>query len=424
MKHSAFKRSSEGTRLWGIWIGALGCFVLAAATGVLFRYGMLAGLPAGLSLGNLRHAHSHLMYFGWVTPALMAMIVLHLVRGRIPSSVVRIPWITLLLGLAAYVPFLLYGYQPVEWAGRRLPLATMAAGLNIFAWYAYGVVYFRWTRRFDHPARPWWDLAVSFLILSSLGAWGRAGLTIFRIEDPFWESATVHFFLYLFADGWLILALIGLAGVRDPEIFRALPRWSWWALALGTPWAFLSLMPPTEVPWALRLLAGVGGGAAALALGMMGLRFFRTAPLEWRVPLVFLGMCALAKLGFSVPPIASWALEVELRIPYLHLLLLGFVTLGLMAGARQVWGAHAAPWLSAMFPAVGLMMLSLVPLTGLWPSAWSGRWVLVAAMVGALFPFLIALGMFGRILWVEGFQRGLLLGSSNPGMEVRDGQGS
>ena len=28
----------------------------------------------GLSLGNIRHAHSHLMYMGWVTPALMALV--------------------------------------------------------------------------------------------------------------------------------------------------------------------------------------------------------------------------------------------------------------------------------------------------------------------------------------------------------------
>ncbi|MFN3929391.1 MAG: hypothetical protein ACK4OK_07135, partial [Thermoflexus sp.] len=144
----------------GIWIGALGCFALAAATGALFRYGMVAGLPEGLSLGNIRHAHSHLMYFGWVTPALMVMIARHLWGDRIPRGMAWVIRITLLLGLVAYVPFLLYGYQPVEWAGKRLPLATMAAGLNILAWYAYGGAYFCLSRRIPHPARRWWDLGV------------------------------------------------------------------------------------------------------------------------------------------------------------------------------------------------------------------------------------------------------------------------
>ena len=32
------------------------------------------GLPGGLAYVNVRHAHSHLMFFGWVTPALMGLI--------------------------------------------------------------------------------------------------------------------------------------------------------------------------------------------------------------------------------------------------------------------------------------------------------------------------------------------------------------
>ncbi len=61
-----------------LW-AALGCFILAGSTGALFRFGMaLGGLPFGLDFGNVRDGHSHLMYFGWVTPALMALIATHL----------------------------------------------------------------------------------------------------------------------------------------------------------------------------------------------------------------------------------------------------------------------------------------------------------------------------------------------------------
>lgn len=389
----------------GIWIGALGCFTLAAATGALFRYGMVAGLPEGLSLGNIRHAHSHLMYFGWVTPVLMTMIARHWWGDRIPRGMAWVIRITLLLALGAYGPFLLYGYQPVEWAGKRLPLATMAAGLNILAWYAYGGAYFYLSRRIPHPARRWWDLGVFFLMLSSLGAWGRAALVILRVEDPFWSNATVHLFLNLFADGWIGPALIGVAGARDPEGLRGIPRWAWWALALGIPGAFWLTVPPTEVPTALRVLAGVSGGMMALAFLIVVRCLFWRAPREWRIPLVFLGLRALAELGLSVPPIASWALGAGLRIFYLHLWLVGFATLGLMAGARQAWGDRAVPGLSAMSLAIGLLLLSLIPLTGLWPPAWGGRWTLGAAFVGALLPVLVALGMLGKIL------QGIIVGS-------------
>ncbi len=381
-----------------IWIGALGCFILAGATGALFRYGMLAGLPIGLTLGNLRHAHSHLMYFGWVTPALMAMIAWHLLGDRIPAGMAWILRITLLAGLAAYVPFLLYGYQPVEWAGKRLPLATIAAGLNILAWYAYGGAYFYLGRRVRHPARPWWDLGVFFLVLSSLGAWGRAALAFRRVEDPFWTDAAVHFFLNLFADGWLTPVLIGLAGAGSPNGFRSFPRWIWWALAVGTPGLFLLTMPPAGTPLGLRAVAGISGGVVALALLAAVRSLFQVAPEEWRIPLVFLGLRALAELGLSVPAIASWALGAGLRILYLHLLLLGFVTLGLMASARSSWGDRAAPWFRAMSLAIDFLLLSLIPLTGLWPPAWGGRWTLQVAFIGALLPAAIAMGMLGRIL--------------------------
>ncbi|MEZ4710446.1 MAG: hypothetical protein R3A44_24805 [Caldilineaceae bacterium] len=48
---------------------------LAAGTGVLLRFGLVMGMPAWASnYGAIRHAHSHLMYFGWVTLGLMALI--------------------------------------------------------------------------------------------------------------------------------------------------------------------------------------------------------------------------------------------------------------------------------------------------------------------------------------------------------------
>ncbi|MCS6826625.1 MAG: hypothetical protein NZ553_08445, partial [Caldilinea sp.] len=52
---------------------ALAALTLAAWTGVLMRFGMIYGMPAwAQNFGAVRHAHSHLMYFGWVTLALMA----------------------------------------------------------------------------------------------------------------------------------------------------------------------------------------------------------------------------------------------------------------------------------------------------------------------------------------------------------------
>lgn len=58
--------------LRGAWWGALACFILAGATGFLFRLGLSTGTTAGLDLTNVRHAHSHLMLLGFVTLGLVA----------------------------------------------------------------------------------------------------------------------------------------------------------------------------------------------------------------------------------------------------------------------------------------------------------------------------------------------------------------
>ena len=54
---------------------ATGLLTIAAATGVLLRFGLFMGMPGwALNYAAVRHAHSHLMYFGWVTLGLMALI--------------------------------------------------------------------------------------------------------------------------------------------------------------------------------------------------------------------------------------------------------------------------------------------------------------------------------------------------------------
>ena len=115
------------TMLPRTWLAALGCFVIAGATGALLRFGLLQGLPAGLQLVNVRHAHSHLMYFGWVTPALMVLIVTWLPRltGRKLSP--RFQWAmgaTVAAALLAYVMFIQYGYQSAE----RAAITIIRAG--------------------------------------------------------------------------------------------------------------------------------------------------------------------------------------------------------------------------------------------------------------------------------------------------------
>lgn len=396
------------------WLIALGGFILAGATGAWLRFGLLYGFPDGILYTNVRHAHSHFMYFGWVTPALMALMAGHVIQWE-QLAASRRHWqrrflaaigATFVVALLAFLAFLAYGYQPAEIGGRRLPLAVIASSLNMLAWYAFAIVFWRATWRLprNHALRLW-DLALIFLILASLGAWGIALARPLQLTEPIWSLALAQLFLDLFAGGWFVLALLGLAYMARPAAGQLRPaQWGEGLLIIGLPVIFLLNLPPDLLTASVRLLAGLGGVLAGVgllanvwalwpAMRQNGQATWRVCQATWRVPLIFLAIKAVALLIVSVPAGALWAEAMALRVSYLHWLLLGFVTLGLVAAAADAWGREAADgwrWLTAV---VLLLFVSLIPLTRLWPLAWGGRWTVHFAAWVALGPVLVATAM-------------------------------
>jgi hypothetical protein len=378
------------------------CFLVAGATGVLFRIGTLSGLPWGLDFANVRHAHSHLMYFGWVTPALMLLIGAYL-----PASAPRrVATATLVLAGLAYPPFLLYGYGMASLGAVQLPLSVILATLNILAWYAFTGVYAR--HRTGAPARPrrFWDAAVGLLLLASMGAWGLGAVQAMRPESPFWFAAALHLFLDLFANGWLLMAVLGCAVATLEPPASAMLRWGRRLLTVGVPATFVLSIPVGLAPAGLRavgsgggLLAAAGLGGVLFALGRAAVSGGRDAQRHehWWVPLASFGAVSVAWMGLSVPSVTAWALRSGLRILYLHVLLLGGVTLGLGAAARATWGRSAAPLHALLAGSVLVLLATLLPTTGLWPAAWGGPWVGPATVGGAAAPVLAALVMLGRM---------------------------
>ena len=388
-----------------LWLAALAVFILAGATGAWMRFGLLYGFPWGLQFINVRHAHSHLMYFGWVTPALMALIV-----GWLPRLTAR-PLtsrqntlfqanilITIIFSLLAFATFLPWGYGLAPIGRYRLPLSTITANLNMLSWYSFAGLYWQATRGVKRirPLR-FWDAALGFMILASLGAWGVALAARFNVQDPFVNVALTQLFLQTFSEGWFVLGVLGAAYAAVPAVGgTALHSWadrSENMLIMGLPVLFLLSVPFSYMPLPVWLIGSAGGGLAALGLAGNITVLWSARPPGWRLPLFFLGLKAVVTLAGTIPALTQWATVAQLRVSYLHWLLLGFVTLGLAAAARQLWGREAAAgyrWLAA---AVVGVILSLLLLTSLWPAAWSGRWVRVAAAWMALAPVLAAVFM-------------------------------
>ncbi len=381
-----------------LWLGSLLAFVLAGLTGALYRFKLLYGFPSLLSPTHIRHAHSHLMFFSWIIPPLFLLATVHissLTRKAWPRWSLGVIAATFLLGLTTYLPFLFYGYGPASLGRVTLPLAPILSSWNILAWYLFiGLyLYTTWGIPRSLPLRLW-DLAFLFLALSSMGAWGRLLLVRLNISDPFWSALFVHLFLVLFTDGWVVFALLALA-IHDPAPFPATTPRGKWFLALGLPLSVLLSVPSPVLPKGLLLPAGIGGILVALGIFLMVFPLLTRSPKKaWRIPLCFLLLKAIMELGYTFPSIAQWALKNGFRIPYLHILLLGFASLGIFVAVREELGPSWVPDLRWTVFGVVLLILALLPLTGLWPSSLGGRWtqlfalgtdLVLPAIVGVLF---------------------------------------
>ena len=371
-----------------LWLVAAWSFVIAAGAGVLFRWGMVQGFPWDLSAANIRHAHSHLMLMGWATPALMALMAMRWPGEGARSmdrAVVWVGWLSWLMAAASFVPFLLYGYASVPVGGAELPLAAILSGLAIIAWYAFAVIYFLAHRGVERtPAMRLWDLGVASLVVSSIGAWAIAGLMIAGVDDALLEAATVHFFVDLFGAGWLALGTLGLIRSFVPLEDSTNERVGRVLIGVGVAFVFLVGLPRAHVPQIWPLFGSAAAGLVAAGMALIIQRMWsRLGVWNWRA-LLFAALVAAMLAAVAIPPVADWGLRAGLRLFYLHVAFAGFVTMGLVAVAHNLWGKRATGSPTVWLAAVLVLLVTMMPMTGLWPDELGGEWVMQAVFAGAV----------------------------------------
>ena len=404
----------KGRWVWGV---ALASFVLAASTGAYYRFSLITPL-AGV-LDNIRHAHSHLMFFSWVTPPLILLLGADLARrGAKPRGFAAVALLAAIGGLVSYVPFLQGGYQLTPFAGRLLPISMIASALNGVVWYAFAALYVwaAWGVRRDARLRLF-DASVALLVASTVSVVALAYLgATGQMQRPV-MLALVDWFLTLFADGWFGLAVLGLAALHADRARLVRLRAGTLGWLLGAAMVVRSVGRYYEdtlgASWATAL-AGAGGAVAALAwLGLVFL-VWRVAPgpaksldgtivtppsgitrLLRQLTLALLLVKGLVELAAATPGLTEFVTQSSLRIFFLHAFLLGAISFGVIYSMRAQLGEGAFHGAGLFALAVGVMVAALAPLTPLWPRGLGGLWVLpVAAYTSLLPPAVAAYALF------------------------------
>ncbi len=376
---------------------SLGFYLLATGLGLVLRTFFVFPFE-GLVFANALHAHSHTLYFGWGALGILTLSFQRL--GAAPrlflASVVGI-------SAATFLSFLQGGYSTVSIVISSLSLLIWIGAVTLFVKHGRG------QRGIDIA---FLRMGMVYLVLASFGAVARVILSAFD-APALYKSLAVFSFLNNFA-WFFLLSVVGLLvsrasslGVRfDEGLLR-------WQLRLSWPLAWLTF--PLGVPGGADGILGALGRGAAIALlvpaALGALALWRAATsaetsaarwsLRWLAFWLGLEAILAAAGGFGLAGLAVHSRH--LAILYLHVLLLGVVSLGLMIAVLSSLGARLAAgmWLhnaGLVIMSLGLAMAGLPAFGFALPEGLPRLGLILAAVGGAI-------SFSAGIVWAAGALR-------------------
>jgi len=370
---------------------SIGFYLLAMAVGLVLRFFFVFPF-GGFVFQHALHAHSHTLYFGWCALGILALSFQRVgATGRWPR---RLLGAVALLSAATFVSFLEGGYSAPSIALSALSLPIWGVAIATFWRHARG--------------KEGLDLAylragAVYLAVASSGAVIRT-LLIALDGSAFTKSLAVFGFLHNFA-WFFVFSVIGLlisaAGALGVRLDERLLRWqlrlaapiAWITFPLGVAGGDQGALGLVARIGAIVLLAPAALGAAALWKASSQARPGVRGAFRWLA--LWLGLEAIlsATGGFGLAGLAVQSRH--LAILYLHVLLVGVVSLGLMLAHLASLGAplRAGAWLHnaglavmaaglgvAGLPVFGWALPEGLPRLGLIAAAAGGAIVYAAAI--------------------------------------------
>lgn len=191
------------TRRWLLF--ALINFCIVALAGVTLRYKINFPLPL-INQKYLLNAHSHFAFVGWVSTALMALLVNYLERNEIYTNYKKYNRIILANCIVAYgmfISFIIQGY-----AAFSISFSMLSIFISFF------FIYFFWRdlKQVNDKsyAVNWFKTALILWGISAIGAFTLAYLMATRNLDQEYYFAAIYFFLHFQYNGWFLFVCFGL----------------------------------------------------------------------------------------------------------------------------------------------------------------------------------------------------------------------
>lgn len=309
---------------------------LVAFIGIVLRFKIAYSLPF-VDQKYLLHGHSHFAFAGWISQALMVLLVAWLGGASGCDLFKKYRWLLYANLFTAYgmlISFPLQGYGVFS-----ISFST----LSIIVSYIFASRFWRDLNKlpFAAASHHWFKMAVLLNALSSLGVFTLAFMMATKNIHHKVYLAAVYFYLHFQYNGWFFFACMGLLsaqlaryGIADSSLKRVYRLFAFACI----PAYFLSalwLPLPTGVYLVIVLAVFMQLGGWWLLL-----RYVRPVinhikkdmPLITQRLLVLSGIALTLKLclqaGSVIPSLSILAFGFRpIVIGYLHLVLLGIITL-------------------------------------------------------------------------------------------------
>lgn len=316
---------------------AFGFFFLAVCLGLVMRSYHVVEIPY-FEYRNILHTHSHLAMLGWGHLMLVAGMVFGLVKGKDQIKDYKrlfLGTVIALLGMLFSFPFQGYG-----------PISISFSTLHMLLSYGFAYKLLKVIRSVEKtPATRLIRLAIWFMMLSTLGLWavGPVSATLGRMNELYFM--TVQWFIHFQLNGWFVLGALGLILLYFEERGFQIPwpTYQEWILSISVIMTFM-----LAVTWAVPkpIFFQINGMAVIIQLIAYFWilksvsKLFKTNHIRGIAKLLLI--LALASLlakailqGILVFPsiaVISYSIRIYV-IGFLHLVLLGIMTMGVSAVA-------------------------------------------------------------------------------------------
>jgi len=303
------------------------------------RYKIAYSLPF-IDQKKILHAHSHFAFAGWITMVLMVLLVAYLVKQQGDIILKKYKWILTANLITAYGMLFTFPFQ-----GYGL-YSIIFSTLSIFVSYVFAVMYWRDLNRLSEKniSHLWFKAAVVFNAISSIGAFSLAAMMATKSIHQNWYLQAVYFFLHFQYNGWFFFACMGLFadmlcrfGVEHKKlkiIFWLFAAACIPAYILSVLWVNISVGAYIIV--VLSAFAQVTGWLIMIKIIYKARGLIKTfsVTVKWLFLLSALALSVklLLQLGSTIPFLSHLAFGFRpIVIAYLHLVLLGVITLFILA---------------------------------------------------------------------------------------------